>query len=182
MGSIEPNTVWAESEAAIRPKIQEQQQLAKEKARLEKEHPLGRGALLLANEFGGIDIEQPELTANHLVLRAIIIHRAGLLDVEQAVAAGLLDPVLAGLIGEDFARYTQTARTLIGGLMLLSDEQKVAAGPAMLEGTAAQAGQFLEAHAAAIETAAHVARDPDAAEQALEVVRRGPNLTLSPKL
>lgn len=182
MGSIEPNSVWAESKAGIRPKIQEQRQLAKEKTRLAKDHPLGKGGLLLANEFGGIDIEQPELTAHHLVLRAIIIHRAGLHNVEQAVTAGLLDPVLAGLVGEDFANYAKAARTLISGLMLLSDEQKMAAGPAMLQGVVVQAGNFVDAHSKTVETAAHVARDPEAAERALEVVQRGPNLTLSPEL
>ena len=172
VGYVKPSTIVADSRLDLEAKLEKRRKLDDQRIQLSREHSLGEGGLILANAFGGMDPEQPELTSRHLVLRAIIARKAELFDVQDVVQAGLLNTVLSELVGRDFATYMKTVHTFLDSLTLLPSEMRQTAGPSIIEGAVIKGREFVEAQSGVIIMAAHVGQNPALAQKVIKAAEK----------
>ena len=166
IGSMSPSTIWGRTKEEIRAKIERQQAVEDAMDKLVESHPLGEGGLVLANAFGGLNLDNPEETARHLVLRSAIIGEAKL-QPQNYTSVGILHPLLMRLFGKEFARLMDDIGKLVDAAKMIPEESRETAGPAILAGAIAQAESFLSQHADEISEAAHIMKSPELAHNIL---------------
>ncbi len=127
-------------------KIEVQKLLQTKRAELIEASPLGEGIIVLTNEFGGIDIRDDhlELTAQDLVLRAMIARVLEAKDVGNLVEMGLLDDHVAKLFGGSIASVFKDMDQNLGVLEQLPEAALKAAGPPILEHLVAETKKYVE--------------------------------------
>ena len=176
VATFDPNTLWAQTKSELMPKINDQLSLRAAKDELVASHPLGEGGLLLVNGFGGIDVEDPETSARHLIVRTIIAGDAQLETVKELAQAGLMHPLLGELMPDDIAKLLDDIGKVIDVVSMLPDSSRAAAGPALFEGAVQQATGFIEAHRDEILLAANILKDPKLAAHILKLLPETRNL------
>lgn len=178
VGYFDSDTIWAETAAEIDPKIARWQAIETAKEELVTTHALGKGALLIANEFGGIDVENPDATARHLVVRAIIAGEAQLKTVKDLAKVGLVHPLLGEMMPDDIAELMDNMSKIIEVVGLIPDNVRASTAPALLNGAVEQGRIFVETHKDEILLAATVTSDPMLAAKILKLLPGAKNLSM----
>ncbi len=155
-----PDVLWAPDAETMSVALERRHAYEAAKAELVAEHQLGEGGLVLADAFGGINVNDPEASARHLTLRTIIAGEAGLEDINSLVEAGLVHPLLAEVVGEDLAGLMNDIGQIIKTLGMLPEAIRAQTAPLLLAGVDAQARTFIEAHHDDVMAAAFVASNP----------------------
>jgi len=140
--------------------IEKQHELREQRQRFIDENPLGRAGLLLDNRFGGIDVDNPDLTAKHLIMRLAIARRANMGSVQGMTALGLVDRTIGTALGEELAAYFESVGKIADAVSHLPEEIRATTGPSMLEGAIELGRRFIVNNGERVTLAARIIQDP----------------------
>ncbi len=149
--------------------IRKQHELKQEKQRFVDENPLGEAGLLLNNRFGGVDVEDPELTARHLIMRLAIARRAKMGSVGSMIKLGLIDPTLGHALSDELAGYFDSVGKIVDVVGHLPEATAAATASVMLEGAIELGRHFIAANGKRINLASRIVQDPAFAKTVLRI-------------
>lgn len=144
-----------------------------------EEHPLGEGALLITNRYGGIDPTKPSDTARSLLTRFIYANELGIPDEMRKHGApgpfvehGLLDPRLEGLLGES---WIELRHKINPSLAIIEQMREAGLDPApvmdaLQELVKLQVEEFLERWGSSIMLAAQLLQDSQRSNTVLDAL------------
>lgn len=176
IGSIKVDTIWAVKPDELEAKIAKHNAREVAKYKLVTSDPMGEGALILANEFGGIDTENPDASARHLLLRALFAGQAELETVKDLAKVGLIHPVLGEMMADELIRLMDEMGKLAEVVGLIPEATRMATAPALLEAALELGRIFVNEHTEEITLAAHIVKDPDLSAKILHLIPSGKNL------
>ena len=164
---MSPDIVWAPDSQAMVSKLERRQRYQDAQTTLVSRHELGKGSLALVNEFGGIDIDDPEATSRHLTFRTMLAATAGTKDVNELVQTGFLHPLLALMVGKNTVALMTDMSKIIETLQMLPEVARPQAAPALVAGLDLQAQKFIEHHTDQVRAAAYALSNPGLVGEAL---------------
>lgn len=141
----EDRPLIAKSSEELEAKIAAQKALQARQAELVDSSELGEGTIVLTNEFGGIDASEEDLgiTAQDLVLRAMLARAISAQDVGNLVEAGLIDDRVAQRFYAKIANLFKSMNQNLDVLDQLPEATLKAAGPPILEHLVNGAREFV---------------------------------------
>ncbi len=140
--------------------IEEQHKLREQKQSFIDENPLGKAGLLLNNRFGGVDIDNPEQTSRHLIMRLAIARQAELGSLEGMMQLDLIDPTIGNALEPELTAYFESVGKIADAVSHLPDGIKATTGSALLEGAIELGRQFVADNRDRITLATRIIQDP----------------------